>query len=57
MEGAAIVHVARLSGVPVGEVRGISNLVGRRDRASWRLGEAALRARQALIGWIEAGGC
>jgi futalosine hydrolase len=57
MEGAAIVHVARLSGVPVGEVRGISNLVGRRDRASWRLGEAARRARQALIGWIEAGGC
>jgi futalosine hydrolase len=57
MEGAAIVHVARLCGVPVGEVRGISNVAGRRDRAGWRLAEAAAAARQALIDWIEAGGC
>ena len=34
MEGAAIVHVARLMGVPVGEVRGISNTVGNRDRGA-----------------------
>jgi futalosine hydrolase len=57
MEGAAIVHVARLSGVRVGEVRGISNIAGRRDRAAWRLDEAAAVARQALLDWIEAGGC
>jgi futalosine hydrolase len=56
MEGAAIVHVARLLGVPVGEVRGISNLVGRRGRASWRLGEAAAAARAALVAWVESGG-
>lgn len=56
MEGAAVVHVARLMGVNVGEVRGISNAVGNRDRAQWRLKEAAAAARTALINWIEDGG-
>jgi futalosine hydrolase len=53
MEGAAIVHVAHLMGVAVGEVRGISNAVGVRDRGSWRVGEAAAQARTALANWIE----
>ena len=57
MEGAALVHVARLSQIPIGEIRGISNIAGRRDRASWRIAEAAAAARRALIDWIEAGGC
>ena len=57
MEGAALVHVARLMRVKVGEVRGISNAVGTRDRASWRLHEAAANARKTLITWIEAGAC
>lgn len=56
MEGAAIVHVARRMGVPVGEVRGISNIAGARDRASWRLDEAAANARAVLVAWLEAGG-
>jgi futalosine hydrolase len=55
MEGAALVHVARLMGVRVGEVRGISNAAGTRDRASWRLEEAAANARAALLAWIESG--
>lgn len=54
MEGAAIAHVARLHGVPVGEIRGISNLVGRRDKSSWRLREAAAAAQEALLAWIAA---
>jgi len=53
MEGAAIVHVARLMGVRVGEVRGISNAVGYRDLKQWRLREAAAAARAALVAWIE----
>jgi futalosine hydrolase len=56
MEGAAVVHVARLMGVKVGEVRGISNTVGNRDRAQWRLREAASAARAAVVEWIENGG-
>ena len=51
MEGAAVVQVARTFGVPVGEVRGISNTVGNRDRASWRLAEAAAAAQEALVQW------
>jgi futalosine hydrolase len=53
MEGAAIVHVARMMGVKVGELRGISNAVGNRDRKQWRLHEAAAAARMALVAWIE----
>ena len=49
MEGAAIAHVAKLYGIPVGEVRGISNPVGNRDRAAWRVKDAATAAQHALL--------
>jgi futalosine hydrolase len=52
MEGAAIAHVAALAGIPVGEIRGISNLAGNRDRGSWRVKEAAAAAQEALLAWI-----
>ncbi|MDP9052682.1 MAG: futalosine hydrolase [Acidobacteriota bacterium] len=54
MEGAAIAHVAALAGVPVGEIRGISNIVGKRDKAAWRVKEAAVAAQEALIDWLNA---
>lgn len=57
MEGAALVHVARLMGVRIGEVRAISNAVGARDRAAWRLDEAAAAARKAVVDWIGSGAC
>jgi futalosine hydrolase len=53
MEGAAIAHVAALAGIPVGEIRGISNLVGNRDRSAWRVIEAATAAQEALLEWIK----
>ncbi len=56
MEGAAVAHVARLHGVAFGEVRGISNPAGRRDRASWRVDEAAAAAREAAARFLEEGG-
>jgi futalosine hydrolase len=52
MEGAAIAHVAYLHGIPVGEVRGISNIVTNRDTTSWRLKEAAAAAQEAVLSWI-----
>jgi futalosine hydrolase len=52
MEGAAVAHVASLHGIPVGEVRGISNLVTNRDTSAWRLKDAALAAQEALLAWI-----
>jgi futalosine hydrolase len=52
MEGAAIAHVAHLHGVPVGEVRSISNIVTDRDTQTWRLKEAAAAAQEAVLSWI-----
>ncbi len=52
MEGAAVAHVARLHGVPAGEVRGISNIVTTRDTSAWRLKEAAVAAQEAVIAWL-----
>ena len=52
MEGAAVAHVAHLHGVPVGEVRGISNIVTDRDTKTWKLKEAAAAAQEAVLTWI-----
>lgn len=52
MEGAAVAHVAHLYGVPVGEVRGISNIVTDRDTGSWRIAVAATAAQEAVLAWI-----
>ena len=52
MEGAAIAHVAHLHGIPVGEIRGISNMVTNRDKRSWRIQEAAEAAQRAVIDWL-----
>jgi futalosine hydrolase len=52
MEGAAIAHVAHLHGVPVGEVRAISNIVTNRDTKTWRLKDASAAAQEALLSWI-----
>ena len=52
MEGAAIAHVATLCGIPCGEIRGISNRAGSRDRGSWKVKEAAEAAQESLIVWL-----
>jgi futalosine hydrolase len=52
MEGAAIAHVAALYGIPAGEIRGISNRAGHRDRAAWKVKEAAAAAQEALLAWL-----
>lgn len=52
MEGAAVAHVAALFGVPVGEIRGISNRAGNRDRSTWRVQQAATAAQEALLLWM-----
>ena len=52
MEGAAIAHVAALYGLPCGEIRGISNRAGNRDRGAWRVKEAAAAAQEELLKWL-----
>jgi futalosine hydrolase len=47
MEGAAAAHMCALYGIPFLEVRGISNLAGDRDRASWEIQRAVSAASWA----------
>lgn len=48
MEGAGVAQAALRAGCPALEVRGVSNLVGPRDRAAWRIPEALASLRGAL---------
>ncbi|MFF8375302.1 futalosine hydrolase [Streptomyces sp. NPDC015661] len=52
MEGFGVAEAAAPYGVPVVEIRAVSNAVGPRDRAAWRIGEAlgALRHTFELLG-------
>jgi futalosine hydrolase len=49
MEGAAAAHICALHGVPFLEVRGVSNLVEDRNRAAWKIAEAAEAAQAAAL--------
>lgn len=51
MEGYGVAVAAERFGLPVAEVRAVSNLIGPRDRSAWRIGEAlaALTAAAAPI--------
>ncbi|MFF3839989.1 futalosine hydrolase [Streptomyces sp. NPDC001930] len=51
MEGFGVAEAAAAYGVPVVEIRAVSNAVGPRDRAAWRIGEAlhALRHTFELL--------
>jgi futalosine hydrolase len=52
MEGAGIAHAALKHGISTLEIRGISNMVGARDRSSWRIGTALEALHNALaVGW------
>ena len=52
MEGAGVAHAAALAGIPALEMRGISNLVGPRDRDSWRIPQALAAARRGVAGLL-----
>ena len=49
MEGAAVARVALLAGVAFAEIRGISNMVGPRDKSSWRV-DKAISSLKAAVG-------
>lgn len=51
MEGFGVAAAALDSGVPILEIRAISNAVGPRDRTAWRIQEAldALEAASTVL--------
>lgn len=53
MEGFGVAEAAAARGVPVLEIRTVSNAVGPRDRAAWRIGDA-LAALTAAFGKLPA---
>jgi futalosine hydrolase len=48
MEGFGVAEAATAHGVPVLEVRAVSNPVGPRDRAAWRIGDALTALTEAF---------
>jgi futalosine hydrolase len=53
MEGAAVFYAADKMTIPVIEIRGISNYVERRNRATWNIPLAIMNSNKALIKTIE----
>lgn len=49
MEGAAIAQVCAIYGIPMIEVRGISNMVGIRDKRRWKLKEASENCQKVVL--------
>ena len=49
MEGVAVAHLCTLYKIPFHEIRGISNIVGVRDRRTWNLKLAARNCQQIVL--------
>lgn len=49
MEGAAIAHICTLYNIPLFEIRGISNIVGVRDKRKWNLQRASENCQEAVL--------
>jgi futalosine hydrolase len=49
MEGAAAAQVCLAFGVPFAEVRGVSNIVGERDKRNWDIPKAVKRVNEAVL--------
>lgn len=52
MEGAAVAHLCALYGIPLLELRGISNMVDNRDRSDWNIRLAAENCQTAVAGFL-----
>jgi len=53
MEGFGVATAAQLYGLPVLEIRGISNVVGPRDRSAWRIPDALAQLTAASKALVE----
>jgi futalosine hydrolase len=53
MEGAAFMYACLLHHVPFAQVRAVSNMVERRNRAAWRLDEAMARLGETAADLLE----
>jgi futalosine hydrolase len=53
MEGAAFMHACLISHVPFAQVRAVSNIVEKRNREVWNLGEAIGNLGRSAVAILE----
>lgn len=53
MEGAALHYVCRQAGIPFLQMRSVSNYIGERDKANWKIKEAIEELNDGLVKFIE----
>ncbi|MBI5027173.1 MAG: futalosine hydrolase [Nitrospirae bacterium] len=53
MEGAAVAHVCAMYGIPMIEIRGISNIAGNRDREKWDMKLAAENCQRVVLEFLK----
>ncbi len=53
MEGAALHYVARETNTAFLQIRAISNLVGERNKANWKMGEAIGNLNETILQYID----
>jgi len=53
MEGAAFMYACLMAGIPFAQVRAVSNIVEKRNRAAWKLDEAIARLADAVLAVVE----
>jgi futalosine hydrolase len=53
MEGAVVAHVSTLYGIPMVEIRGISNVVEDRDKTKWNVKLASENCQKVVIEFLK----
>jgi futalosine hydrolase len=53
MEGAALHYVGRQANIPFIQIRGLSNYVGERNKANWKMKESIERLNEGIIQYID----
>ncbi len=53
MEGAALHYVCREANIPFLQIRAISNYIGERNKANWKMKEAIDNLNQVLVKYVE----
>lgn len=54
MEGAALHYICRDVNIPFIQIRSVSNYVGERNKAHWKMKEAIYQLNETLLQYIEA---
>jgi len=54
MEGASVAQICMTYGIPMAEIRGISNIVERRDKRRWDIGLATEKCQKAVTELLKA---